>query len=64
MNVLKLDVCLPTMSKTSLSWDAWIGASKDDRVCDHGIPTRCHALRVEEKPVNGLSDGLPRQREI
>lgn len=26
-------------------WDAWLGASKDDRVRELGIPTRCHAFR-------------------
>lgn len=26
-------------------WDAWLGASKDERVRELGIPTRCHAFR-------------------
>jgi len=26
-------------------WDAWLGTSKDDRVRELGIPTRCHAFR-------------------
>jgi len=27
-------------------WDAWLGTSKDDRVRELGIPTRCHAFRA------------------
>jgi hypothetical protein len=26
-------------------WDSWIGTSKDDRVRESGIPTRCHAFK-------------------
>lgn len=27
------------------SWDAWVGTSKDDRVKELGIPTRCHTFK-------------------
>jgi len=26
-------------------WDSWLGTSKDERVRELGIPTRCHAFR-------------------
>lgn len=29
----------------ALKWDSWIGTSKDDRVRESGIPTRCHAFK-------------------
>ncbi|MFO0707885.1 MAG: hypothetical protein U0412_13635 [Nitrospira sp.] len=28
------------------SWDGWIGTSKDSRVKDLGIPTRCHVFKA------------------
>ena len=31
--------------KAAQSWDAWIGTSKDERVRDLGIPTRCHVFK-------------------
>ena len=27
------------------SWDAWIGTTRDDRVKDLGIPTRCYVFQ-------------------
>lgn len=38
--------CAASMyDKASQSWDTWIGTSKDDRVRNLGIPTRCHAFK-------------------
>lgn len=34
-----------TVNEASRKWDAWIGSSKDERVRDLGIPTRCHAFK-------------------
>jgi hypothetical protein len=31
--------------RAETSWNAWIGSSKDDRVKDLGIPTRCHTFK-------------------
>lgn len=31
--------------KSDESWNGWIGSSKDDRVRDQGIPTRCHTFK-------------------
>lgn len=31
--------------KSDQSWDGWIGSTKDDRVRDQGIPTRCHSFK-------------------
>ncbi len=31
--------------KNEQSWNGWIGSTKDDRVRDQGIPTRCHAFK-------------------
>ncbi len=31
--------------KSEQSWDSWIGSTKDDRVRDQGIPTRCHTFK-------------------
>lgn len=32
--------------KSDESWDSWIGSTKDDRVRDQGIPTRCHTFKT------------------
>ncbi len=38
--------CANTMYDTAAaSWDTWIGVSKDDRVREMGIPTRCHTFK-------------------
>jgi hypothetical protein len=38
--------CASTVyDKASHTWDTLIGTSKDDRVRDLGIPTRCHTFR-------------------
>lgn len=29
----------------SPKWDAWMGSSKDDRIKDMGIPTKCHSFK-------------------
>jgi len=43
---LLLCACAEGMSgKSDESWNAWIGSSKDDRVRDQGIPTRCHTFK-------------------
>ena len=31
--------------KAAQHWDTWIGTSKDERVRDLGIPTRCHVFK-------------------
>jgi hypothetical protein len=31
--------------KSEQSWNGWIGSTKDERVRDQGIPTRCHAFK-------------------
>lgn len=31
--------------KSDESWNTWIGSTKDDRVRDQGIPTRCHTFK-------------------
>lgn len=31
--------------KSEESWNTWIGTTKDDRVKDQGIPTRCHSFK-------------------
>jgi len=31
--------------KSDESWNTWIGTTKDDRVKDQGIPTRCHTFK-------------------
>jgi hypothetical protein len=36
--------CMSSYEKAFRSWDSWIGSSKDERVKDLGIPTRCHAF--------------------
>src|SRR5829696_7643650 len=36
---------MPPNEKASQSWDAWIGTTKDDRVRDLGVPTRCHVFQ-------------------
>ena len=33
------------LDDTAYKWDAWLGTSKDERVRELGIPTRCHAFR-------------------
>ena len=33
------------LDDSAYRWDAWLGASKDERVRELGIPTRCHAFR-------------------
>jgi hypothetical protein len=38
--------CASTIyDKAAQTWDTWLGASKDERVRDLGIPTRCHTFR-------------------
>nr|MBA3753158.1 hypothetical protein [Nitrospira sp.] len=29
----------------SPKWDSWTGSSKDERIKEMGIPTRCHAFK-------------------
>lgn len=29
----------------SPKWDSWMGTSKDDRIKEMGIPTRCHSFK-------------------
>ncbi|HMZ54524.1 MAG TPA: hypothetical protein PKV55_12770 [Nitrospira sp.] len=29
----------------SPKWDSWMGSSKDDRIKEMGIPTRCHTFK-------------------
>jgi hypothetical protein len=33
------------LDDSAYRWDAWLGTSKDERVRELGIPTRCHAFR-------------------
>ncbi len=34
-----------TYGKSEESWNTWIGTTKDERVRDQGIPTRCHVYK-------------------
>lgn len=49
-----------TLDDASKKWDAWIGTTKDDRVRELGIPTRCHTFKgggeVCEWPVKWAPD--------
>ncbi|MGC3973701.1 MAG: hypothetical protein QM771_04865 [Nitrospira sp.] len=29
----------------SPKWDSWMGSTKDDRIKEMGIPTRCHSFK-------------------
>ena len=29
----------------SPKWDSWMGSTKDDRIRDMGIPTKCHSFK-------------------
>ena len=43
---LLLDGCTESVYRqTEMSWNGWIGSTKDERVKDQGIPTRCHAFK-------------------
>ncbi len=44
--VVSIAGCVASYDKAALSWDAWVGTSKDERVKDLGIPTRCHAFKA------------------
>lgn len=33
------------LQEYSQQWDQWLGSSKDSRVREMGIPTRCHAFK-------------------
>lgn len=37
----------------SPKWDSWMGSSKDDRIKEMGIPTRCHSFKDGVKSVSG-----------
>lgn len=32
--------------KSEQSWNTWLGTTKDERVRDRGIPTRCHTFKA------------------
>lgn len=34
------------LEDSTRKWDLWLGTTKDDRVRELGIPTRCHAFRA------------------
>ena len=55
--------CAATFYDKSIqTWDAWVGTSKDDRVKELGVPTRCHAFKSGgeacEWPVRWTADSL------
>ncbi len=33
------------LQEFSQQWDQWLGSSKDARIREMGIPTRCHAFK-------------------
>ncbi len=44
--LLTLAGCLnQEIHEYSPKWDSWMGSSKDDRIKDMGIPTRCHSFK-------------------
>jgi hypothetical protein len=44
--VLTVAGCLnQEIHEFSPTWDSWMGSSKDDRIKDMGIPTRCHSFK-------------------
>lgn len=44
--VLTLAGCVnQEIHEYSPKWDSWMGSSKDDRIKEMGIPTRCHSFK-------------------
>lgn len=46
VSLLVTSGCAASYEKSAVSWDNWLGTSKDERVKDLGIPTRCHAFKT------------------
>ena len=52
----------PGLGTSEQSWNAWIGTTKDERVRDQGIPTRCHTFKSGDEacewPIRWAPDSL------
>lgn len=46
IGLLTLTACVSQeIHEFSPKWDSWMGSSKDDRIKEMGIPTRCHTFK-------------------